>query len=99
MNIKLILAGQIQQIHQDFFQKEIKPLLNKNIQYAGEIPNKELSSFMAKPRLSFFPWNGKNLSAFAPLKLWPAERRLLLLIGEQCQKRLKMEKAALFFLF
>lgn len=68
MNIKLILAGQIQQIHQDFFQKEIKPLLNKNIQYVGEIPNKELSRFYGEAKAFLFPLEWEEPFGLCPVE-------------------------------
>lgn len=55
--VKLLLAGQIQPPHQEFFEKEIKPELNSQIQYLGELSQEKLSDFYGKARASLYPIN------------------------------------------
>ena len=53
--VKLVLAGQIQPHHQEYFNKEIKPELNSQIKYIGEISQKELSSFYGSAKACLYP--------------------------------------------
>jgi len=55
--VKLLLAGQLQPHHQEYFEKEIKPELNSNIQYIGEISEKELSNFYGQGKVCLYPIN------------------------------------------
>lgn len=53
--VKLVLAGQLQPHYQEYFDKEIKPELNSQIKYIGEISQKELSSFYGSAKACVYP--------------------------------------------
>ena len=53
--VKLLLAGQIQEHHKDYFKKEIKPRLGPKIEYLGELPRKKISDFYAKAKGCLYP--------------------------------------------
>lgn len=53
--IKLLLAGQIQPQHRKYFETEIKPELNSQIQYVGELSQKELSNFYGLAKVCIYP--------------------------------------------
>jgi len=55
--VKLLLAGQIQPQHQEYFDKEIKPELNSDIKYVGELSQTELSSFYGQAKGCLYPIN------------------------------------------
>lgn len=68
MKIKLFLAGQIQPIHQDFFQKEIKPLLNEKIKYLGELPQNRLSKFYGEAKAFIYPLEWEEPFGLCPVE-------------------------------
>jgi glycosyltransferase involved in cell wall biosynthesis len=53
--IKLLLAGQLQPSYKDYFNKEIKPHLNSQIQYIGELDQKQLSDFYGSAVAFLYP--------------------------------------------
>jgi glycosyltransferase involved in cell wall biosynthesis len=53
--VKLLLAGQIQPQEQEYFNKEIKPELNQQIQYLGELSQEKLSSFYGSAKGCLYP--------------------------------------------
>lgn len=53
--VKLKLAGQIQPQHQDYFKTNIKPYLNKQIQFIGELNQKELGRFYSQAKGCLYP--------------------------------------------
>lgn len=53
--VKLLLAGQIQPRHKNYFEKEIKPELNSQIQYLGELSQKDLSDFYDSAKGCLYP--------------------------------------------
>jgi len=53
--IKLLLAGQIQPNHREYFDKEIKPRLNSQIQYVGELSQEQLSEFYGSAQGCLYP--------------------------------------------
>ncbi len=53
--IKLILAGQIQPMYQEYFEKEIKPYLGTKIRYLGELSQKQLSPFYGPAKAFIYP--------------------------------------------
>lgn len=53
--IKLLLAGQIQPQHKKYFKEKIKPHLNNQIQYVGELTQKELVKFYGEARACLYP--------------------------------------------
>lgn len=55
--VKLLLAGQLQPHHQEYFEKEIKPELNSQIKYVGEMPQNKLSSFYGSAKACLYPIN------------------------------------------
>ncbi len=55
--VKLHLAGQIQPQHQEYFDKEIKPELNSDIKYIGEISQAQLSNFYGQATGCLYPIN------------------------------------------
>jgi len=55
--VKLLLAGQIQPQHQPYFDKEIKPQLNSQIQYVGELSEEQLSDFYGPAKGCIYPIN------------------------------------------
>lgn len=56
MGIKLILAGQLQPMYKDYFQKKIKPHLNEKIKYVGELKQNQLSSFYGSAQGFLYPF-------------------------------------------
>lgn len=53
--VELLLAGQIQPHHQEYFKTVIKPQLNFKIKYIGEISQKELSRFYREAKACLYP--------------------------------------------
>ena len=53
--VKLLLAGQIQPHHRKYFETKIKPELNSQIQYVGELSQKELSDFYGSAKACLYP--------------------------------------------
>lgn len=53
--IKLLLAGQIQPMMKDYFKKKIKPSLDKNIRYIGELSQEKLSDFYGGAKACLYP--------------------------------------------
>jgi len=53
--VKLLLAGQIQPMMRDYFEKKIKPRLTKKIRYVGELSQKELSDFYGSALACLYP--------------------------------------------
>ncbi len=53
--INLLLAGQIQDMRKDYFEKTIKPHLSKKIKYIGEIPTEKLSDFYGQAKACLYP--------------------------------------------
>jgi len=53
--VKLLLAGQIQPHHREYFEKEIKPELNSQIHYLGELSQEELSDFYGQAKGCLYP--------------------------------------------
>jgi len=53
--IKLLLAGQLQSSYQDYFNKKIKPHLNSQIKYIGELNQKQLSDFYGSATAFLYP--------------------------------------------
>lgn len=68
LKIKLLLAGQIQQNHQEFFKKEIKPFLTKRIKYVGELPQSKLSSFYGNAKAFLFPLEWEEPFGLCPVE-------------------------------
>ena len=56
-NVKLLLAGQIQPQHRKYFETKIKPELNSQIQYVGELSQQELSDFYGQAKACLYPIN------------------------------------------
>lgn len=55
LNAKLLLAGRIDPTQQEYFEKMIKPHLNKNVQYVGELQDNELSDFYGNAKAFLYP--------------------------------------------
>ena len=55
LNIKLLLAGRIDPTQQEYFEKVIKPHINKKIQYVGELKDNELSDFYGNAKALLYP--------------------------------------------
>ncbi|OGY50862.1 MAG: hypothetical protein A3B89_04100 [Candidatus Buchananbacteria bacterium RIFCSPHIGHO2_02_FULL_40_13] len=55
LNIKLLLAGRIDPTQQEYFEKVIKPHINKKIQYVGELKDSELSDFYGNAKALLYP--------------------------------------------
>ncbi len=55
LNAKLLLAGRIDPTQQEYFDKTIKPHLNKQIQYVGELKDNELSDFYGSAKALLYP--------------------------------------------
>lgn len=53
--VKLLLAGRLDPTRQDYFNKKIKPHLNKKIQFIGELSQKELSNFYGNAIACLYP--------------------------------------------
>lgn len=55
LGAKLLLASRIDPTQQEYFEKTIKPHLNENIQYAGELQDSELSDFYGNAKALLYP--------------------------------------------
>ncbi|MDO8436489.1 MAG: glycosyltransferase family 4 protein [bacterium] len=55
LDAKLLLAGRIDPTQQEYFEKAIKPHLNENIRYAGELQDNELSDFYGNAKALLYP--------------------------------------------
>ena len=55
LNTKLLLAGRIDPTQQEYFDKIIKPHLNENIKYMGELQDNELSDFYGNAKALLYP--------------------------------------------
>jgi len=55
--VKLLLAGQLQPHWKEYFDKEIKPRLNSQIKYLGEISQNEFSNFYGQAKGCLYPIN------------------------------------------
>jgi glycosyltransferase involved in cell wall biosynthesis len=55
LGIKLLMAGQIQEMRKEYFEKTIKPQLSEKIKYLGEIPEEKLSDFYRGARALLYP--------------------------------------------
>ncbi len=64
----MLLAGQVQQIHKEFFEKEIKPLLSEKIKYLGELSHSEISSFYGNARAFIFPLEWEEPFGLCPVE-------------------------------
>ncbi len=53
--VKLLLAGQIQKQHQEYFKTKIKPHLSSRIKYVGELTQKQLVSFYGRGKATLYP--------------------------------------------
>ena len=53
--INLLLAGQIQEMRKDYFEKTIKPHLSKQIKYIGELTTEKLSNFYGQAKACLYP--------------------------------------------
>ena len=52
---KLLLAGRIDPTQKEYFEKIIKPHLNQNIRYVGELSDNELSDFYGQAKALLYP--------------------------------------------
>lgn len=52
---KLVLAGRIDPTQEEYFAKTIKPHLNRNITYVGELTGTELPAFYASAKALIYP--------------------------------------------
>jgi len=55
LNAKLLLAGRIDPTQQEYFDKIIKPHLNENIKYMGELQDNALSDFYGNAKALLYP--------------------------------------------
>jgi glycosyltransferase involved in cell wall biosynthesis len=55
LGLKLLLAGQIQPMMEDYFETKIKPQLTSKIKYIGEISQEELSDFYGSAKACLYP--------------------------------------------
>lgn len=55
LNVKLLLAGRIDSTQEEYFEKVIKPHLNQNIKYVGELNDKELPGFYGSAKALLYP--------------------------------------------
>jgi len=55
--VKLLMAGQIQAHHQDYFNKKIKPQLGRNIKFIGELNQDKLAVFYRQAKGLLYPIN------------------------------------------
>ncbi len=62
---KLLMAGQIEEYGREYFEKEIKPELNSEIQYVGELSYKELSNFYGSGKACLYPVGLATLESLA----------------------------------
>ena len=53
--IKLTLAGRLDKVQENYFKNNVKPHLNKNIKFIGEIGKKEKSSFFGRAKALLYP--------------------------------------------
>ncbi len=53
--VKLLLAGQIQAQHKEYFKERIKPLLGSKIKYVGELSQKALNKFYREAKACLYP--------------------------------------------
>lgn len=68
LKIKLLLAGQIQKIHEEFFEREIKPNLDEKIKYIGELDQKKLPSFYGKAKAFIYPLEWEEPFGLCPIE-------------------------------
>lgn len=57
LGMKLLMAGQLQPQHEEYFEKEIKPELNDNIRYLGELSEKEIAELYGSAKAFLYPIN------------------------------------------
>ncbi len=62
---KLFFAGQIEDFSKDYFEKEIKPLLDNNIKYVGELNIGQLSKFYGSAKACIFPLGLAKIESLA----------------------------------
>lgn len=55
LGVKLLLAGRIDPTQVEYFNTYIKPHLNKNIKYVGELTEKQLSDFYGSAKACLYP--------------------------------------------
>jgi len=55
IGVNLVLAGQLQSHHQEYFEKKVRPLLSKKIKYVGELTQKQLASLYKKAKALLYP--------------------------------------------
>ena len=53
--VKLLLAGQVQPMYQEYFRKKIKPFLNSKIRYLGEKTQGELIPLYQNAKALLYP--------------------------------------------
>jgi len=53
--MKILLAGQLQPMMEEYFKTKIKPQLSSKIRYVGEISQKELSDFYGSAKCLLYP--------------------------------------------
>ncbi len=53
--VKLIIAGAIAKSQKEYWEKQVKPHLSKDIKYVGNIPYLKMSSFYRKAKAFLFP--------------------------------------------
>ena len=54
-DIKLILAGRLDPTQKEYFEKNIKPHLGRQIKYIGEYPTEEKSNFFGQAKALLYP--------------------------------------------
>ena len=55
LGVKLLLAGRIDPTQVEYFENYIKPHLNQNIQYVGELTEEQLSDFYGPAKATLYP--------------------------------------------
>jgi len=55
--VKLLMAGQIQPQHRDYFKEKIKPHLSRKIRFLGELPQTKLGQFYSQAKGLLYPIN------------------------------------------
>lgn len=55
LGVKLLLAGRIDPTQVEYFETYIKPHLNQNIQYVGELTEEQLSDFYGPAKATLYP--------------------------------------------
>lgn len=55
LGVKLLLAGRIDPTQVEYFESAIKPRLNENIQYVGELTENQLSEFYGSAKALLYP--------------------------------------------